>query len=371
MRRLIRINMATVEPRPVEWLWYPYIPMGKETMLSGDPGLGKSYILSDLAARVTRGLPWPNSEDLAPKGSVLFISSEDTLDDTARPRLNKAGADCSKVEYIRTAAVDDEDGGGERRTNVTLAEDWGRIEAALKELGDVRLMVIDPISAYMGKVDTNNDSQVRGVLLPLAMLAEKYNVAILAISHLNKGGMSAKALYRPGGSIGFVGAARCALTLTQDKQSDKRCILTQAKNNIGPKGPGIGYTLEGGGRHDHPTVVWDDLPVDVDADEALSDDEHASSRLEEAMEWLRGQLREGGRISRELKKQALKDGIKWRTVERAKEQLDIDAVQHGSGRGSYHIWALPGEAAPSPSTQEPTGKTFTVQDFLKKETPNE
>lgn len=172
--------VANVTSRPVEWLWPDLMPLGKLTLLCGDAGLGKSFVTCDLAARVSSGNVWPNTETRQPSGSVLFLASEDDVEDTIRPRLDAAGADVSRIHVIDSVCVRN------RERGFSLDGDLQLLRQQIEELGDVRLLIIDPISAYCGKTDTHRNSDVRSLLSPLTDLAADHRLAIVGINHLAK-----------------------------------------------------------------------------------------------------------------------------------------------------------------------------------------
>ena len=201
------VCIADVEPKPINWLWTEKIARGKLTLISGDPGLGKSLITVALASAVSNGARWPVGGGNAPQGSVILLSDEDAIADTIRPRLDAAGADCSRVHALQMVQEITEEGETLNR-GFNLATDVERLAAVVKRLGDVALIQIDPISAYLGGIDSHKNADVRALLSPLSDLAERFNVAIVVVTHLNKG--SGAAMYRSVGSIAFTAAARTA-----------------------------------------------------------------------------------------------------------------------------------------------------------------
>jgi putative DNA primase/helicase len=177
---LMMRNAAEVIIEPVTWLWPGRIAVGKLAMIGGEPGTGKSQVAIAIAAAVTTGARWPCCDDAAPVGGVIILATEDDLADTIAPRLIAAGADLACVRTV--TAVHDPDAPGRRRA-LDLAADLARLEDALDLRPDVRLIVIDPITSYMGRVDSHRTTDVRSVLEPLAEMAARRRVAILAITH--------------------------------------------------------------------------------------------------------------------------------------------------------------------------------------------
>ena len=178
----VLVCLADVEPRDVEWLWPRRIALGKITMLAGDPGLGKSFCSVDIAARISAGLAWPDLPDRPQSpGGVIILSAEDALDDTIRPRLDAAGADPSRVCALQAIQEIDPVTRRLRRRGFHLDKDLANLEGALRQMPGCRLVVIDPISSYMGDANSHNNAEVRGLLAPLSDLAARHRVAVLCI----------------------------------------------------------------------------------------------------------------------------------------------------------------------------------------------
>lgn len=205
---------SEITMEPVNWLWPGRVALGKHTCLAGEPGTGKSQLAIDLAARASLGAPLPCGEGTAPQGTVIILSAEDSDADTIVPRLHAAGADCGRVYIIKAMETDE---GGRRGFN--LQADLDALERMIVGLGDVRLVVIDPISSYLGRgIDSHRNSDVRGVLEPLSEMAQRLDVAIVSVTHFSKScaGNMPKALHRFIGSIAFVAAPRIAFAVLQD-----------------------------------------------------------------------------------------------------------------------------------------------------------
>jgi hypothetical protein len=358
-RAPVLLRLADVRPEPVRWLWPQRIARGKLTLLAGDPGLGKSFLTLDLAARVSRGDGWPDGTALKGPGGVVLMSAEDDPADTIRPRLDSAGADVQRIVLLSAVRYTDAESGKSSDRQVCLQTDLAALEQAIRETPDCRLVVIDPITAYLGGTDSHKNAEIRGLLAPLAELAQRYGVAILAVTHLNKAaGMSA--LYRAMGSLAFVAAARAVWLVIRDADdpSGKRRLLLPAKNNIGNDRSGLAFALQSAPMGSMAVVTWEPTPVDVSADDALAPRDgrrkRASPVLDEAMEWLRGQLTGGPRPAKELKAAADADGIKWPAVRRAKGELRVVATRDGFGAAGAWVWTLPeapeadGESACAP-----------------------
>jgi hypothetical protein len=259
-------TLADVTAQPVTWLWKPWIPLGAITLLDGDPGLGKSTISMDLAARVSRG--WAMPPDGGPScdpAGVLLLGAEDNLAYTIRPRLDGAGADVSRIhalEAIQTAE-------GERPP--VLPWDLSLVEDMIADRA-IRLVVVDPFMAFLdGDLDAHRDQDVRRCMHRLKLLAEKSNASILIVRHLNKliGG---PAIYRGGGSIGITGAVRSALVVGKNPNDQQQCVLAPVKCNLAAKPKSLLYVVETVG--DVSRIGWLG-ETDLQADDVLA---HSAGR---------------------------------------------------------------------------------------------
>ncbi len=334
------VCLADVQPVPINWLWPDKIARGKLTLLSGDPGLGKSLITVSLAAAVSNGARWPVGGGNAPQGSIIMLSDEDALADTIRPRLDAAGADCSRVHAIQMVQDIDELGEVVNRS-FSLSKDVERLGQRIGELGDVVLVQIDPISAYLGGTDSHKNADVRALLSPLSDLAEKFDVAILLVTHLNKG--NGAAIYRSIGSIAFAAAARSSWVVTKDKEDGSRRLVLPAKNNLGKDDSGMAYRIETAD-NDAPFLMWEAEPVYIDINEALSDlPDDLRTEREDAKEWLEAELSQGPVAAKDLQIGARQAGHSWSTVKRAKSELGVQPKKCGFKGGWvwYHPDDLP------------------------------
>src|SRR5262245_14925487 len=327
-------RMDEVEAKHVEWLWEGRLARGKLTLLAGDPGIGKSQISVDVAARISKGGRWPDSGN-APCGSIIILSAEDSADDTLRPRLEAAGAALDRTHVLTATFVDG------KPVTFSLQVHLEMLGAKRIELGDAALIIIDPITSYMGKIDGHQTVDVRTVLEPLAAFAEKHDVAVLAISHPPKASQS-KALHAVTGSLAFVAAARMVFIATKEPQTERRLLLP-VKNNLGPLAAGLGFGLEQrlvGNEILTSNVIWDSAPVTTTADEAVAAANHEGpTAMSEAVEFLREELASEPRSVKDLKKTAADAGLSWRTVRRAQTELGIKPVKDGLSGG--WIWELP------------------------------
>ncbi len=337
----IVVSLDEVSPAPVEWLWPGRIAIGKLTLLAGDPGLGKSLVTLDIAARVSRGIPWPdNLRDPNQPGDVVLLSAEDDLADTIRPRLDAAGADVSRIRALTAVRGNDEMGDYQRALD--LGRDLAMLEQAT--LDGCRLIVIDPVSAYLGDTDSHKNANVRGLLAPLAEFAARRRVAILALTHLNKSS-GGQAMYRASGSLAFIAAARAAWIVTKDKDDARRRLVLPIKNNLAEDTDGLAYTVMDDGAG--PFVAWEAEAVRISADEALAVDDHREERTdrEDAAHWLSDLLADGRAESRDVKTAAARAGHAWRTVCRAKKDIGVISAKEGFSAGAKWFWSLPTKMA--------------------------
>jgi len=344
------VSLADVAPERVRWLWPGRIPLGKLTILDGDPGLGKSLITLDLAARVSRGAAMPDgtaSEVQGPAGVVL-LSVEDDPADTIRPRLDAAGADCERIVLLQ--GVEEVTTVGETTKRTVRLPTLGDVDAiaeAIRLVG-AKLVVVDPVMAFTGGADTHVDAEVRGVLSRLARLAQETGVAIVAVRHLNKAG-GGNPLYRGGGSIGFIASARAGLLVAPDPDDPEgeRRVLAATKANLAELPASLAYTVEapdGVARlrwlgHSEQTAK-SLLATPTDGDEKTA--------LDEAKDFLRVLLADGPVEVKEVKAEARDAGISERTLARAKAQLCVEAVKVGFGEHGKWQWLLPKQAGEQP-----------------------
>jgi hypothetical protein len=315
------VPMTSFESREVRWIWHGRIPVGKLTILDGDPNMGKSVVANaDIAARVTTGTQMPDGSDgLGEPRSVVLVVAEDDIGDTVRPRLEAAGAD---LDYVFTMPVQRNDDG--QVIPLTLPDDLERLREVVEEV-DAALVVIDPITAYLSeKISSHNDASVRKALSPLKELAEETGAAFLLVRHLNKSG-EAKAIYRGGGSIAFAGAARSALVVERVPGDTEWSALAQVKGNLSLKAKTIKYRIV---RADHefnvPCVEWGEV-CDLSADDLLKkpDARKNSPERDRACEFLVEVLREGPQTAATVLGWADDAGINSKTLKRAAEQVGI------------------------------------------------
>ena len=345
--QIVAQRLSDIEPMPVQWLWFNRFALGKLCLLVGNPGVGKSFASLDIAARISAGNYWPDNNNLpdgsnhAPQGAVLILTAEDGLADTVRPRLDKMEADCKNIFAIEGVHLEQEDEQSkpwiDDKVPVThlfdLARDISLLEKKLNELRNVKLIIIDPLSAYYGtKVDTHKNAAIRSVLAPLAELAERYNVCVIGISHLRKS-TSEAAIYRVTGSIGQTAAARATWLIHPDKENEDRRLLICLKNNLSPEKSGLAFRIIDGRIEYEQTVITDS------ADDIFRDESEHGPNLQQAIEFLDGLFVDTPNPKAiDVLEKAHKAGISEMTLRRAKTALKIISKQHASG---YWRWEKP------------------------------
>lgn len=343
------VSLSEVESKPIEWLWGGRIPLGKLTIVDGDPGLGKSVITNaDVTSRVTTGKPMPDGDEgIGLPRSVVLVVAEDDLSDTVRPRLEAAGAD---LDYVFTMPVKRNSKG--QLIPLVIPDDLIRLQETVDDV-DAALVVIDPITAFLGeRVNSHNDASVRKALGPLKELAEETGAAVVMIRHLNKSG-EGKALYRGGGSIAFSGSARSGLMVEAIPDDPEGwCGLAQVKGNLSRRVKTLMYRVVSAQEaqpdfpYDVPVVEWGG-ETDLSADDLFQkkDARRAAPALNEAKQFLVEVLRNHPTPVAEVKDHAVEAGHSWVTVKRASTDLGVikEPVRGKSGKKAIKawIWSLP------------------------------
>jgi 5S rRNA maturation endonuclease (ribonuclease M5) len=345
---LITRAFSDIKPEALRWLWPNRIPRGQLILLVGDPGLGKSLLTLDIASRVTRGQPFPDGA-VCESGAVIMASAEDDPADTIRPRLDAAKADPSRVHLLEGVRVNQNNGSGSERP-FQLGIGIAALEEALVRMPDVRLIVIDPISAYLGNTDSNSNAEIRGLLSPLANLAARHRVAVLCVTHLRKS--AGTAVHRAIASIAFTAAARASWAVAADPSDPERRLMLAVKQNLGPAIGGLAFriTTENG----LPRLNWDKGAVNLTADDVFGnvvgrDEEDAQHQAES---WLQTTLAKGPVPPKEIEARAKSAGLSWATVRRAKEALGVVAEKSGyQGGWRWRLKDAHGEGAQTPDAQ--------------------
>jgi hypothetical protein len=345
---LISRCAADIAPKRIDFLWQNRIARGKHTAFAGEPGEGKSQLSINIAATISRGREWPCNEGCAPVGNVIILNAEDGADDTVVPRLMAAAADLARMHLI--SSVVQRDGKGHRTFN--LQSDLALLEREITRIGNVVLVIIDPISSYMGKTDSHKNAEVRGALEPLNEIAARLNVAVVSITHFSKSGTghNSKALHRLIGSIAFVAAPRAVFAVIEDPDNKGRMLFLSTKNNMAAKPQGLAYRLvqtfvdgKAGESILASYVHWDNAPVTMSADEALraTDGGGDKTALAEAVEFLQDLLADGPIPQKDVKQHSDSAGHSWATTKRAKKALGVRAerkAETGDGLAAAGRW---------------------------------
>ncbi|MEJ7871284.1 MAG: AAA family ATPase [Rubrobacteraceae bacterium] len=329
-------RLSDVEPEQVEWLWQNRIPLGKITVLDGDPGNGKSALTTDLAARLSVGRTFPDGQPCDPAG-VIIMNAEDGLADTIRPRLDAAQSDPSRVLSLATVPEGDE--GDER--HLTIPDDIPLIRQHVEHVG-AKLVIIDPLMAFLsGKANAHVDQDIRRALAPLARMAELTGAAVLLVRHLNKS-QGGSAIYRGGGSIGIIGAARSGLLVGVHPEDENKRVLAGQKSNLSPMPDSLAYRIvtaaNGAARIEYEGVT------EAKADTLLRTPADAEERsaLGEAIQFLRDELKDGPVWAKSVNERARKLEISEASLRRAKGALSVQSSKEGDEGWS---WNLPGKAS--------------------------
>ena len=320
------INMEQVEVEKIDWLLYPFIPFGKVTIVQGDPGEGKTTMVLQIIAKLTKGeavLPSGSDESALEEKTmvlepvnVIYQTAEDGLGDTIKPRLLSAGADCSRVMVI-----DDND------QALTMMD--ARLEEAIIKT-NARLVVLDPIQGFLGTaVDMHRANEIRPLMKRVAVLAEKYHCAIILIGHMNKNS-NGKSSYRGLGSIDFQAAARSVLIVGRIKDEPEIRVVCHVKSSLAPEGKSIAFRL------DKDTGFEWIGEYDISADDLLSGD-NRGQKIHAAKEFLKEILASGSVAQTKVAEEAESRRIKKKTLWNAKKELEIDSVKIGN----QWFWMLP------------------------------
>jgi hypothetical protein len=326
----------------INWLWRHRIALGKLNLFVGDPEKGKSLVSIDLAARTSKGTKFPDGESCDP-GDVLIVSCEDDASDTVKPRLLHACAELSRVHRIKGVKVTLGDG-NTGQSFFNLERDLEKLEQALENFPKIKLIIIDPIAAFMGKVDSWKDTEVRAVLGPFADFAGKRKIAIVGIMHLRKA--DATAILRVSGSIGFVAAARIVWGFGPDPDNPERHIMVAVKNNLGPKAEPLAFKIIGSPADPEVGVIeWLKDKVTFRPDEVLDNSPRRNRRDQkkgQAEEWLDDLLKDGPMPQPHIKAEASRAGFSWATIRRAADDLGV--IRKKTSFGGGWMWSLPEDA---------------------------
>jgi len=334
--RAVTFRISDVKSQPLRWLWENMIPRGKLTVMCGDPGLGKSFMTLDILSRISTGSPMPGEAEFGAGAGLgvgvgecttmrrepmsgILLSAEDDPSDTIRPRLEVMGANLEKAIVF--------DGVEQANGDVfdfVLGENIKQLYELVEQTGDVGLVVVDPISAYVGETDSYNNAQVRAMLKPLSDMAADLDVAVVLVTHLRKGDAE-KAVHRAMGSLAFTAAARTVLVVTKDPDDPDLRVVLVAKSNVGKDRMGWTYRIDGG------KVVWVSQ-IQAGADEFLAKSAATKpgagrggrpsnpsiDKFADDLRWLMSQSPDGKVLVGVIKKLATRNGLAFETVSQTK-----------------------------------------------------
>jgi putative DNA primase/helicase len=337
--------------RGISWFWPGRFALGKLGLIGGLPDKGKGLISADIIARCTNASDWPCGEGKAPKGSVIWFTAEDDIEDTVIPRLVSAGADLDHVHIVgMTKATDTV-----RMFN--LATDLELLTKKIEEIGNVVLVIIDPVSAYLGvgKVNNSSTTDVRAVLAPLTKLAEQKRISVIGIMHFNKKADVTNAMLRIADSLAYVAAARHVYVVVDDSENDKARLFVKAKNNLAPDKHALRFMvgtrmvgIDPDTQEDiwAPHVLWDSEHVEVTATEAMEAAESgggsARARRKEAEEFIKTRLANGPVPTKEIEEEAKAHGISVTgALRRARTELGVSVFKQPGKTDSGWFWEMP------------------------------
>lgn len=310
------LNFETdIEEKFVKWLWYPYIPLGKITIMQGNSGIGKTMLALNIAAALSNGEPLPGDTEPREPVNIIYNTAEDGLGDTIKPRLLAAGADCSRINTIN-----------ERVNTVTMTDE--RIEKCVLELG-AKLLILDPIQAYLGaKIDMNKANEVRPIFAQLGRVAEDNECSIVLIGHQGKNQMYSE-LQSLLGSTDQVAAARSVLTVTKHPNNKTLSLINHTKSSLSARGKSLTFSIDENGK-----IVWGDF---VDNANGNDDTEEKVTKRDFAKEFLRDILANGSVSANDISSAAEEKKISDKTLQRAKKELGITSYSEGG----MWFWKLP------------------------------
>jgi hypothetical protein len=355
------ITADELEMRGIEWLWPGRFALGKIGLVAGLPDYGKGQIAAFLAAAVTAALELPCGEGTAPQGHVIWFNAEDDARDTVKPRLVAAGADLKRVHFVNGTHRDGVD------KTFNLIADLPLLREAIKKIGNVALVIIDPVSAYLGigKVDTRSQSDVRGVLTPLKELAEQTGAAVIGICHFNKKSDVTSALLRVSDSIAFTAAARSVYVALDDPEDGDNKIFVKAKNNLAADNKALryGFGVKTVGHDtrlkkdiDAPYILWHAQHVELSANDVMQAAASGTAYAKkEARDFLLDRLDAGPASADDIIAEAEQNGIAKKTLYRAKRELGIKSRKERGKLDGGWTWELPSKtkmAHHTPSERE-------------------
>ena len=327
--RLNLVSLASVERQEIVWLWENRFPLGMFSLLVGDPGVGKSFLTDYMTAVITTGSDWPDVSGPSDGGSVVLLNDEDDFAHVIGPRLDWNKADCSKVYGLDGLQLPD--GRTIEVFNISDPEHLRALEATVESLHDCRMIVFDPITAYLGQTNANSNAEVRSALTGLVRMANRQKVAVIGVSHLNKKSDLA-AIHRVLGSMGFAAQARAVWAVVWDKDNEGVRLLQPVKSNLSIDPKGLAYTIEDG------QVIFQDRTVTDTVNESM---QAVPEKKIEAIEFLTERLANGATVaSTAIHEEAEARGITEGTLRRAAKELNVNKEPLESGEKRHWFWSL-------------------------------
>ena len=355
--RLETVLASAIQMRAIEWFWENRLAYGKLALLGGLPDMGKGLITAFLMACVTTGKEFPCGEGRSPrKGNVIYVSAEDDAEDTITPRLKAAGADLDRIHIVKAMRVE-----GKGRT-FSLITDLSALRALVEKIGDVEMIVIDPVASYVGggKVNNHMNAEVRSFLTPLTDMAAEKHILVLGVVHFNKKADVTSAMLRISDSLAYVAAARHVYVVVNNPEIEGQRLFVKAKNNLSTDSKALSYITQAVkvGFDDKlqkdiwaPFVVWGTTHVKVTANEAMQAESGGGASQfarREAKQFLLDRLEPGIPVKTStLIEEAEANGIAAKTLRRAQKDLQIRAYKpKGGGFDGQWVWELPAVSKP-------------------------
>lgn len=357
-------NFCEVKAKPIDWLWKDKIALGKITLFAGEPGVGKSQLLLYIASILSNGSKFHGESRPCEKAKTLLISGEDSTYDTIKPRLAALKADISQIDYVNGIESADAEG-NKYYVTISLAEHLLDIEKEIVK-NQYKLIIIDPISMYLGDLDENKNKEIRDIMGRLTALAERNNLAIILNSHFTKPSgktTNTNAIYRVMGSIGFAGAARIIYGIVKDPEDVERRLFVPIKNNIAQDKIGLVYNIKSidilldGHNIETSVVNWLEEKIEQTANELLNvgSDKQDSPKVKEAKDFLMYELKDYAKPVAELRRLAESRKISAKSLYRAKEDLKIYESQVSAFNNAKR-WSLSPESPDTVGTCAQTHK---------------
>jgi len=321
--------LSLIEPVKVKWLWENFIPLGRGTIIAGDPGVGKTWVCLDLAARLSRGLTWPDGSPGSEPANSIYLIIEDMPDDTLRPRIDSLGGDPARIRILTKELL----GQG---FDLSQKKSISRLKGEIRRTENIRALFIDPILDFSGKINSNRAEAVRSFLNPLVQLASEFELGLIMSAHLNKQ-ETQSAVYRTAGSAsGWLGKARAAFLIFRDQEDKKKRYLKAIKNNLAREDPQtLSFYIRDG------KLVFEKCG-EVDAEEYLNPQRQAEAKeLSRACRWLKDFLAGGQKESKEIRQAANEFGIPKSTLYDAAHKLGVVNKTEGFGAFKLSFWSLP------------------------------